>query len=99
MVRAGNPGQLHWRQPPCTQADDAAATTASTWRAQESDDFRKGLEELEDLIHEMGGGRILPARVSGTTVIVPMRARDDVLYFLRIEAPNYLTQPPSCTFV
>ena len=81
---------------PETHGDTPASTTS---HSQERDEFQEGLRELEEFIRSVGSGRIQQPCVRERALIVPMRARDDVLYFLRVEAQNYLSEPPRCTFV
>lgn len=58
-----------------------------------------GFAELEEFIREVGGGRIGAPRLERGAITVSMRARDEALYFLRIQVPRYLEAPPRCGFV
>ncbi len=62
-------------------------------------EFIEGVRELDEFIDEVGGGRIERRSRRGSRVCVAMRALDGELYYLRIDADNYLEEPPACTFV
>lgn len=61
--------------------------------------LQAGLAELEEFIHEVGGGRIGPPDPRPDAVYVPLVARDGERYVLRIELTTYLAEPPRCSFV
>jgi chromosomal replication initiator protein len=58
-----------------------------------------GIQELREFVAEVGGSRIGEPDIRGRTIHVPLVARDDERYVLRLEITQYLTRPPRCSFV
>ena len=77
----------------------AAPGSESGRRRANRREFADGVSELDEFIREVGGGRIARRSRRGNRVCISMRALDGELYFLRIDARNYLEEPPACTFV
>ncbi len=85
---------------------DAARALLPRWRrprrsraAKAPGDLAAGIAELVEFIHDVGADRIGEPEINGRVIYVPMLARSDERFILRITVGDYLAAPPACTFV